>query len=387
MTAEPIAAPAPSAPLAEFAAAFDEWLSTAEDDVRPLLDVGADFDTRVGAARDLRRLLWEQEWGRYGWPDLVGGRGGTSLHRAVVNEQLFRRGWTGPTVFEHVEIIAPTLVAHAAPDFAAEVVPTFLDGSRSWAQGFSEPEAGSDLASLRTRAAVDGEELVVNGAKIWTTWAKYAHWCLALVRTGTAEERHRGLTMVAIDLTSPGIQVNPIQQGNGIEELAEVAFEDVRVPLGNVIGEIGGGWRVAMYLLARERGTLAWLRHGLLRQRLAEVGASAGPDVDRQLGALVLQTAGVRASAATLLAREARGDDLGPLSAYSKLLMTRTEQSLYDFLRDVDGTPVAHPGSEAAEVLLQQDYHFSRIVTVYGGSQQMQLITVAKHILGLGNDG
>src|SRR4051812_46718368 len=99
MTAETIAAPAPSAPLAEFAAAFDEWLSTAEDDVRPLLDVGADFDTRVGAARDLRRLLWEQEWGRYGWPDLVGGRGGTSLHRAVVNEQLFRRGWTGPTVF------------------------------------------------------------------------------------------------------------------------------------------------------------------------------------------------------------------------------------------------------------------------------------------------
>jgi alkylation response protein AidB-like acyl-CoA dehydrogenase len=383
MTADPVTAPAPSAPLAEFAAAFDDWLDTHDDDVRPLLDVGADFDLRVQAARDLRRLLWDAEWGRYGWPELVGGRGGTSLHRAVVNERLFRRGWTGPIVFEHVEIIAPTLVAHGTPEFAAEVVPTFLDGSRSWAQGFSEPEAGSDLASLRTRGVVDGTELVITGTKIWTTWAKYAHWCLALVRTGTAEERHRGLTMVAIDLTSPGVQVSPIKQGNGIEELAEVAFEDVRVPLSNVVGEVGAGWRVAMYLLARERGTLAWLRHGLLRQRLAEVAESTGPDLDRQLGALVLQTAGVRASAATLLAREARGEELGPLAAYSKLLMTRTEQSLYDFLRDVDGTPIAHPGNDAAEVLLQQDYHFSRIVTVYGGSRQMQLNTVATQLLGL----
>ena len=377
----------PAPPLDEFTPRLRTWLADRRDELGDLLDAGSDYDARVAAARKLRRVLWDNDWGRYGWPEQVGGRGGTSLHRAVVNERLFRRGWTGPTVFEHVEIIAPTLVAHATPEFASDVVPSFLDGSRSWAQGFSEPEAGSDLASLRTRAVVDGDELVVTGNKIWTTWAKYAHWCLALVRTGTAEERHRGLTLVAIDLTSHGVQVNPIKQGNGIEELAEVAFEDVRVPLGNVVGEVGGGWRVAMYLLARERGTLAWLRHGFLRQRLSEVGASAGPDIDRQLGALVLQTAGVRASAATLLAREARGEELGPLSAYSKLLMTRTEQSLYDFLRDVDGTPVAHPGSDAADVLLQQDYHFSRIVTVYGGSQQMQLITVAKHILGLGNDG
>jgi alkylation response protein AidB-like acyl-CoA dehydrogenase len=381
--------PEASAPLAEFTSAFDEWLAAYEPDVRPLLDVGADFDARVEAARGLRRLLWDAEWGRFGWPERVGGVGGTSLHRAVVNERLFRLGWTGPTVFEHVEIIAPTLVAHASPELAAELVPAFLNGSQSWAQGFSEPEAGSDLASLRTRATIEGAELVVTGTKIWTTWAKYARWCLALVRTGTAEERHRGLTMVAIDLTSPGVQVNPIKQGNGIEELAEVAFDDVRVPVDNVVGGVGAGWRVAMYLLARERGTLAWLRHGLLRQRLAEVGdiAGAGPDIDRQLGTLVLQTAGVRASAATLLTREARGDELGPLAAYSKLLMTRTEQSLYDFLRDVDGTPVAHPSKEPSELLLQQDYHFSRIVTVYGGSQQMQLITVAKHLLGLGADG
>ncbi len=143
----------------------------------------------------------------------MGGLGGTVLHRSVVIEELYKAGWTGPTVFEHTEIIAPTLVEYARPEFAARVVPEFLSGAGVWAQGFSEPEAGSDLASLRTRAEVDGDDLIVNGAKIWTTWAKYADWCLALVRTGTAEQRHRGLTAIALDLRSPGVRVSPDQAG------------------------------------------------------------------------------------------------------------------------------------------------------------------------------
>ena len=192
------------------------------------------------------------------------------------------------------------------------MVPEFLSGADVWAQGFSEPEAGSDLASLRTRAEVDGDDLVVNGAKIWTTWAKYADWCLALVRTGTAEQRHRGLTAVAIDLRSPGVRVSPIKQGNGIEELAEVSFTDVRVPVSQIVGEIGGGWRVAMYLLARERGVTSWLRHCSFRERLAACSATAPAAFDRQLGDLVLQTAGIRAVAATLLTQAAPGKNSDP---------------------------------------------------------------------------
>lgn len=373
-------------PLDEFAQAFREWMAAHHDDLVPLLAVSSRFDARVTANRALRHLLWDSDWGRLGWPEHVGGRGGTSLHRAVITEELFRQGWTGPTVFEHLEIIAPTIVEYATPEFAAAVIPDFLDGSRTWAQGFSEPEAGSDLASLRTRAEIDGNELVINGAKIWTTWATYSHWCLALVRTGTPEERHRGLTMVAVALDSPGVVVSPIRQANGIDELAEVSFSDVRVPIQQVIGEIGGGWEVAMYLLARERGTLSWVRHCGFRQRLQEVSSVMPADLDRQLGDLVLQIAGVRAAAVTLLSREAGGAELGPVAAYNKLLMTRTEQNLFNLLRDVHGTAVAAPGKGHEEALLQQDYLFSRIVTIYGGSQQMQLITVAKHILGLGDD-
>jgi alkylation response protein AidB-like acyl-CoA dehydrogenase len=371
---------------ADFAERFRAWLGDHRAEVAPLLAPGSDFDVRVDAARRLRRLLWDTGWARYGWPDLVGGAGGTSLHRAVVTEELFRAGWTGPTVFEHLEIIAPTLVKHARPEFAAEVIPDFLSGDRAWAQGFSEPEAGSDLASLRTRADVDGDELVINGAKIWTTWAKYADWCLALVRTGTTEQRHRGLTMVALRLDSPGVVVRPLLQGNGIEELAEVAFTDVRVPITQVIGDIGTGWRVALYLLARERGTLSWLRHCGYRERIAESAASLDPNFDRQLGDVVVQTAGVRAAAATLVTRDGAGEELGPVAAYNKLLMTRTEQEMFNMLRDAHGAVLAAPGSGPEDELLRQEYLFSRIVTIYGGSRQMQLMTIARHILGLGHD-
>jgi alkylation response protein AidB-like acyl-CoA dehydrogenase len=373
-------------PIAGFAEQFHGWLTDHEDDVRPLLAPGSDFDQRVAAARQLRRLLWDTGWARYGWPDTVGGAGGNSLHRAVVTEELFRAGWTGPTIFEHLEIIAPTLAAHARPEFASDVVPQFLSGDRAWAQGFSEPEAGSDLASLRTRAEVDGDELVINGAKIWTTWAKYADWCLALVRTGTTEQRHRGLTMVGLRLDSPGVVVRPLLQGNGIEELAEVSFTDVRVPVGQVVGEIGSGWRVALYLLARERGTLSWLRHCGYRERIAESAASLPADFDRQLGDLVVQTAGVRAAAATLVTRDGAGQELGPVAAYNKLLMTRTEQDLFNLLRDAHGSVLVALGATAEDELLRQEYLFSRIVTIYGGSRQMQLMTIARHILGLGHD-
>jgi alkylation response protein AidB-like acyl-CoA dehydrogenase len=333
----------------------------------------------------LRRLLWDAGWARAGWPAAIGGLGGNGLHRAVIHDELYRAGWPGPTVFEHLEIIAPTLLEFASPDFATAVLPGFLDGSRSWAQGFSEPEAGSDLAGLRTRAVLDGDDFVVTGNKIWTSWSKYAHWCLALVRTGALEERHRGLTMLAVELTSPGVEVRHIRQANGTDELAEVWFDAVRVPRSHLVGEIGGGWDVALHLLARERGTTSWLRQGAFRQLLGSWAKEMDENLDRQLGDAVLQVAGVRAAAAALLAREAGGQELGPEAAYNKLLMTRTEQNLLNLVRDLDGVAVAFPGRSVEYAVLQQEYLFSRIVTIYGGSQQMQLITVARHILGLGN--
>jgi alkylation response protein AidB-like acyl-CoA dehydrogenase len=378
--------PAHDVPMEQFGAAFRDWITANRDRLAPLFVPHVDYGARVESARGLRRLLYDEGWGRVGWPEQFGGLGGTIIHRAVLYEELYRAGWCGPANFEHVEIIAPTLVRFGSTDFVASELPRFLDGSRSWAQGFSEPEAGSDLASLRTRAVLDGDHLVINGSKIWTTWAKWSHWCLALVRTGTAEQRHRGLSMVAIDLTAPGVRVEPIRQANGTDELAQVMFDDVVVPANQLVGALGEGWRVAVYLLAHERGTLTWLRHCGMQRRLLTTLADIPADHDRQVGDVALQIAGIRAAATVLLRRAAAGGPLGPEAAFNKLLMTRGEQNLFNLLREAKGAQLALPSDDPEDLLLQQDYLFSRIVTVYGGSQQMQLMTVARHILGLGHE-
>jgi alkylation response protein AidB-like acyl-CoA dehydrogenase len=378
--------PAHDVPLERFGEMFRGWIAMNRDRLAPLFATQVDYGDRVESARRLRRLLFDEGWGRIGWPERYGGLGGTILHRGVIYEELHRAGWSGPANFEHIEIIAPTLVRFGVPDFVATVLPRFLDGSWSWAQGFSEPEAGSDLASLRTRAVLDGDRLVVNGGKIWTTWAKWSRWCLALVRTGTAEQRHRGLSMVALELDAPGVTVEPIRQANGTDELAQVTFVDVVVPVTQLVGAPGEGWQVALYLLAHERGTQSWLRHCGMQQRLVDAVPQLTADHDRQLGEVALQLLGVRAAAATLLRRAAAGEPLGPEAAFNKLLMTRGEQAVFNLLRDARGAHVALPGDDPEHLVLQQEYLFSRIVTVYGGSQQMQLTTVAKHILRLGDD-
>lgn len=376
-----------SADLAYFQRAFREWLTESADRLAPLLLPYPDFEERAVAAAQMRRVLFDSGWGRYGWPSRVGGLGGSILHRGIVHEELTRRGWPGPAHFEHLEIIAPILVRFAAPAFAAEVMPRFLSGEEAWAQGFSEPEAGSDLAALRTSARIgegaEGVELVVSGRKIWTSWAAWARRALVLVRTGTSQERHRGLTMVAVDLRQRGVEVRRIRQANGTDELAEVTFDEVRVPAHHVVGEVGGGWPVALSLLGYERGTLAWPRHTHFLERFDQVSAAADFSDERDLGRTFVDLLGLRAVAAQALAVESSGNELGPQAAFVKLLMTRSEQELYEFVhRVLEVSSAACPQTDD-DRLLAQEYLFSKIVTVYGGSREMQLITIARHLLGL----
>jgi alkylation response protein AidB-like acyl-CoA dehydrogenase len=375
------------AQLGAFQAAFGEWVTAYEAEIAPLMRPYPDYDKRVRMARQMRRKLFDAGWGRCGWPTRVGGLGGTIMHRGIVHEELTRRGWSGPANFEHLEIIAPTLVGQANHAFAAEVVPRFLSGDEAWAQGFSEADAGSDLASLRTAARLDesGEEphLVITGRKLWTSWAVWARWALVLVRTGSQQDRHRGLTMVAVDLTQPGVNVRPIRQANGTDELAEVTFDEVRVPSRQIIGEPGGGWPVAMSLLGYERGTLAWPRHCHFLARFDEAVAASEPSDERELGRRFVDLLGLRAVAAKGLITEASGVELGPKAAFVKLLMTRTEQDLYEMLYRILGISSTICPLTDDDLLMAQEYFFSKIVTVYGGSREMQLITIARHRLGL----
>jgi alkylation response protein AidB-like acyl-CoA dehydrogenase len=368
--------------LPAYAAGLESWLATGPPCLKRAQTPIPDYAERVAAMSELMAVLYDDGWCRYGWPTSAGGFGGTILHRAVMWEALARYGVPGMALYEHLEILAPTLVAMGPPSFVSEAMPEFLAGRQLWAQGFSEPDAGSDLATIRTTAKRDGDGFVINGRKIWTSWARYATWCLVLARTGAADSRHRGLTAFIVDLGSPGVEVRTIEQANGTDELAEVTFDEVAVSADRIVGELDGGWAVAMHILSHERGTFAWFRHGFLYRHLLDAIPLADDADDSALGASLLDLVSVTAAGHAALQAHASDSPLGPKAAYTKLLLCCAEQSVYDSVLGADPDLAIEVSSDDVAVR-RQEYLFSRIVTVYGGSQQMQLETIAKQILRL----
>lgn len=368
--------------LRTYARELEAWLATGSDALEAACRPEPDYDRRVGVMCALMAELHEQGWSRAGWPVELGGVGGTILHRAAMWEALARRGVQGMALFEHLEVLAPALAALGPPELVAHLLPEYLAGRQLWAQGFSEPDAGSDLPGLRTTASLDGDRYLVNGTKIWTSWAKYATWCLLLARTGDAASRHRGLTAFVVDLRAPGVEVRPIEQANGTDELAEVHFADVEVPADRIVGQLDGGWAVAMHILSHERGTFAWFRHCFQYQQLLECAREAVGRDDSSIGDALLDLVSVTATGVEGVVAHSAGATLGPRAAFTKLLLCAAEQSVHD--RVMANDPDLAVGAQTPEVAVRrQEYLFSRIVTVYGGSQQMQLDTVAKQILGL----
>jgi alkylation response protein AidB-like acyl-CoA dehydrogenase len=203
-----------------------------------------------------------------------------------------------------------------------------------------------------------------------------------LTRTGTPESRHRGLTALVVDLESPGVEVRAITQANGTDELAEVFLDDVAVGPDALVGEVGGGWEVAMHILSHERGTFAWFRHCFLYQHLLDCVDAARPEDDVALGNALLDLAAVTATSHAGLVAHGAAVPLGPLAAFCKLLLCASEQSVNDWILRTVPDVALDVGSDS-DAVRRQDYLFSRIVTVYGGSQQMQLETIAKQILRL----
>ena len=370
------------ADLSGYAAALELWLVDNAALVAAAGQPTLETDGRVRQLCALMAELFDAGWSRYGWPEAAGGMGGGVLHRAVMWDALARHGVQGLFATEHLEVLGPTLVALGPQAIVAERFPEFLRGTQLWAQGFSEPDAGSDLASLRTRATPVEGGYLINGRKIWTSWASFAKWALVLARTGTTESRHNGITAFVVDLEAPGIDVQSILQANGNDELAEVSFDNVFVAETDIIGELNGGWRVAMHILGNERGTFAWFRHVFLHQALREASGGDDPAGDEALGNAVLDLVSVTAISRQALDVQQSGRTLGPQAAYTKLLLCEAERAVYD--RILAERPLIAIDAQSTHLgSIRQEYLFSRIVTVYGGSQQMQLITIAKQILGL----
>lgn len=331
----------------------------------------------------LVRLLADAGFGRYGYPAEVGGLGGDVRHWGVLYDEVCRAGLPLPGQYSLLTTLAQPMVRFA-PELAARFLPEFLGGSAWWGQGFSEPEAGSDLAALRCRAVPIEDGFLVSGSKLWTSHGATANRLVTLVRTGTPESRHRGLSMLLIDADAPGVTVRPVALANGREELAECFFDEVHVPADRLIGRLDGGWEVAMYLLQFERAVYGWLRAALLLARLRELTGQVDPSprASDLLGSAYLDVVALRARSATTVRRLAAGQTVGPEASTDKVLLGTAEQSVLDAARRLLGASFAVTGGPAVAPW-QEEWWYSRTTTVYGGSAEVQRGILADHVLRL----
>jgi alkylation response protein AidB-like acyl-CoA dehydrogenase len=371
--------------LSEFRVGLDRWLDEHQPDLEP--PVSPSFDQEMVHLARVRRLTFDAGWMRWGWPERVGGLGGSTLMRAYLGEALAGRDLIDPGLYSMTEVLAPTMIEFARPELAAEMVPRLLRGDETWCQGFSEPDTGSNLGALACRARRDGDTWRVTGQKVWTSLAQYADRCVLLARTGSIESGSQGITALFVDMDSPAITVRPIGAMHGRDEFCEVFFDDAAVPFDRTLGAVDGGWSVAMDLLPYERSTSLWHRGAYLRQRLtrllvSEAAATLDPDA---LGAVVQEAFAFHARSRDTQYRMARGERLGPETSVDKLLLATTEQAVYDLAADALAADIALC-DDAGSMRWRTGFLFSRAATIYGGSAEIQRNIIARRLLDLGAD-
>ena len=370
----------------QFRADLRAWLD--ENDLTP----GPDHSLQGHMQQFLRvsRALYEADWMRYGWPVEVGGLGGPALLRAIVGEEVVGRRLADPGPYSMLEVLAPTMIDYAPAELAAEMVPRLLSGREQWCQGFSEPGSGSDLASLSTRAVQDGDNWIVNGQKVWTSFAQFSTRCILLTRTGPGHSRHEGITAFFVDLDTPGITIRPLRTMHGVDEFCEVYYDDVVIPASRMLGQPGDGWRLAMDLLPYERSSCFWQRIAYLYSRfdalisetsaISDVGEADSHD-EYDLGAAYLALHTVRCRSRATQHRLRDGARLGPDTSIDKVLLATAEQRLYDTVRDL------LPGTiELDDTAWRSEYLYSRAATIYGGTAEIQRNIIARRLLDLGKE-
>ena len=351
-------------------------------------------DTREGfeAHRAWERKLHDAGYAGMHWPAAYGGRGASVVQQAIFVEEYLLAGGPERINVLGLNLMGPSLMVHGTEEQKRRWLPRILSAEDVWSQGFSEPDAGSDLASLKTRAVRDADAFIVNGQKIWTSYGAYADWMFALVRTDPEAPRHSGITFLAIDMRTDGVEARPIRQLDGHAGFAEVFFTDARVPADQVIGEVDQGWSVAMTTLGFERDAPAssparYLRAvtelaGAARER----GVDADPVVRDRLADLYAGAQAYRAHAMRTLTRLARGESLGAEASMTKLLWSELEQRTYEFGRELLGPHATAfaPGAPLKDPRLWNAYYwFARAATIYAGTSEIQRNIISERVLGL----
>jgi alkylation response protein AidB-like acyl-CoA dehydrogenase len=348
--------------------------------------------------RDWQRRLYDNGFAGMAWPRQYGGQGATQIEQAIFNQEMTRLRAPGPLNPVGMSLVGPTLIAHGTEEQKKRYLPKILSGDEIWCQLFSEPNAGSDLASLRTRAEVRGDEFIVNGQKVWSSFAHYADWGILLARTDPGAPKHRGISYLLVDMKTPGINPRRLQQMSGSSEFCEVFLDNVRVPRENLVGQVNEGWRVATTTLSNERGTTTlatMVRFQRTFDELVELAratrlsgrpATEDPIVRNRLAEFYIDLQRLKYAAFRAFSTILRGESPGPEGSILKLHWSEFHQKMQEFAMELQGpanqlvrdSPYAVRGG-----LWQYTFLWSRSDTIYAGTSEIQRNIIAQRVLGL----
>jgi alkylation response protein AidB-like acyl-CoA dehydrogenase len=351
-------------------------------------DLPSELDERIAYLRSWQARLCDAGFVGCAWPSAFGGGGLPPAAQVVVDEELAAAGAPELVSVVGLDVLGPALLAFGTDEQKQRYVRPILTAEEIWCQGFSEPEAGSDLASLRTLAVERDGGYRVSGQKTWVSWGQFARWCGLLARTDPHAAPHKGISLLIVDMKSPGVEVRPMVQITGHAEFSELFLDDVFVPRENLLGTPGQGWAIAMHVVAHERGTAALPRQVLLRTWLDRLVADAArttrdgvpvlaaADAQATLARALIEIEVLRHHAARTMSQFLNGGTVGPESSGVKLLMAQAEQTLGMAALEV-------LGDTAAGAFWHERYLYSRAASVYGGARQIQRNIIADRILSL----
>jgi len=365
-------------------AAFRQRLRAWIAQHNPGLPVSSTDDEYWERQAEWHTALYDAGFFGLSWPSRFGGHDLPAVFDVILDEELAA---AGAPPRPSLGYLVQGITTHASDEVQQRFLPGLISGRERWCQGFSEPDAGSDLAALRTTATLDGDEYVIDGHKIWTSYSDVADWCFLLARTDASVPKHKGLSAFAVSMRQQGIEQRPLRMINGItREFGQVSFDGARVPAGNMIGKPGEGWRVAMTIVSHERepGEVGYVARyqktvSELEETLRENPNAFRSDQRAAVAWAFVQAEMLRLHVRRRLSERLSGVDHGPGGSIDKLLMTWVEQSVGSAALDVAGARAATDADDVAAKI----YLYSRAQSVMGGTSQIQKNIIATRILGL----
>jgi alkylation response protein AidB-like acyl-CoA dehydrogenase len=359
---------------------------------------GESMEENFAYLRTWQKRVHHGGWAGVSWPREYGGRGATLIEQVIFTEEMARAAAPPLANVLGLTLIGPTIIAHGTEAQKQRFLSRILSAEEIWCQGFSEPNAGSDLASLSTEARLEGDRFVVNGHKVWTSFGWAADWCELVARTDASAAKHRGLTVLLVDMRSPGVEVRPLRQMTGESEFNELFFHDVRVPAENVLGVVNDGWNVALGTLMHERATLGAGLHVLYKrqfERLVDLAqtirrhgepVSRDPVVRQKLGQIYAEIEIMRLNQIRSISRVSQNGTPGPEGSLQKLFWSELNQRFQQVAQEVLG-PFAQleKGSEFAFDDGQWAYSYLRARgnTIEAGTSEVQRNIIGHFVLGM----